>query len=191
MESLEIIINKSKIILKVGDITDQETDAIVNAANSTLMGGRGVDGAIHRKGGPKIRFECKKIRETEWIDGLPPGKAVITTGGNLKAKYVIHTVGPMWRGGNRREPELLADAYLNSLKLAAVKGLKKVSFPSISTGAFLFPIDKASIIALLTIKEFLETESGKLDEVVMVLFSLNDFNFYITAARKLFPEKGI
>ena len=104
---------KAKIFLVQGDITEQDTDAIVNAANPSLMGGGGVDGAIHRKGGPKILEECKKIRATEWPEGLPTGKAVITSAGNLKARYVIHTVGPIWRGGNRDEPELLAQAYQN------------------------------------------------------------------------------
>ncbi|MEM1726681.1 MAG: O-acetyl-ADP-ribose deacetylase, partial [Candidatus Bathyarchaeia archaeon] len=128
-----------------------ETDAIVNAANPSLMGGGGVDGAIHRKGGPKILEECKRIRATEYPDGLPTGKAVITTGGNLKAKYVIHTVGPVWRGGKSGEAELLAEAYRNSLKLAVSKGIKTIAFPSISTGAYGYPIDEASRIALSTV----------------------------------------
>ncbi|MEM2459623.1 MAG: O-acetyl-ADP-ribose deacetylase, partial [Candidatus Bathyarchaeia archaeon] len=141
-----------------------ETDAIVNAANPSLMGGGGVDGAIHRKGGPKILEECKRIRATEYPDGLPTGKAVITTGGNLKAKYVIHTVGPVWRGGKSGEAELLAEAYRNSLKLAVSKGIKTIAFPSISTGAYGYPIDEASRIALSTVKDFLEKENG-LEEV--------------------------
>ncbi|MEM4643732.1 MAG: O-acetyl-ADP-ribose deacetylase, partial [Candidatus Bathyarchaeia archaeon] len=145
-----------------------ETDAIVNAANPSLMGGGGVDGAIHRKGGPKILEECKRIRATEYPDGLPTGKAVITTGGNLKAKYVIHTVGPVWRGGKSGEAELLAEAYRNSLKLAVSKGIKTIAFPSISTGAYGYPIDEASRIALSTVKDFLEKENG-LEEVVFVL----------------------
>lgn len=119
-----------------GDITEMETDAIVNAANSTLMGGDGVDGAIHRKGGPKILEECKRIRATEWPEGLSTGEAVITSAGNLKAKYVIHTVGPVWRGGKLREPEFLALAYQNSLRLAVQKGLRTIAFPSVSTGAY-------------------------------------------------------
>jgi len=117
----EFQVSKAKILLVQGDITEQDTDAIVNAANSTLMGGGGVDGAIHRRGGPKILEECKKIRATEWPDGLPTGKAIITSGGNLKAKHVIHTVGPVWRGGTHGEPELLAEAYRNSLRLAVSK----------------------------------------------------------------------
>jgi O-acetyl-ADP-ribose deacetylase (regulator of RNase III) len=112
----------AEIILIQGDITDLDTDAIVNAANSTLLGGGGVDGTIHRKGGPKILEECKRIRAAEWPDGLPTGEAAITFGGNLKAKHVIHVVGPIWRGGTYEEPRLLAQAYWHSLQLAVRKG---------------------------------------------------------------------
>lgn len=167
-----------------GDITEIETDAIVNAANSTLMGGGGVDGAIHRVGGPKVLEECKRIRAAEWPDGLPTGKAVITSGGNLKAKYVIHTVGPVWHGGNRGEPELLAEAYRNSLNLAVSRRLKTIAFPSISTGAYGYPIEKASRVALTTVKEFLEKED-KVDKVEFVLFSAYDLKVYRGAARGL------
>ena len=167
-----------------GDITDQETDAIVNAANPTLMGGGGVDGAIHRKGGSKILEECKKIRKTEWPEGLPTGKAVITSGGKLKAQYVIHTVGPIWRGGNRDEPRLLSDAYRNSLELAVSKGLKTIAFPSISTGAYGYPVEKASRIALKTVKSFLE-ERDSLEEVRFVLFSNSDFKTYRDAIKEI------
>ena len=180
---MEITINKTKLRLIRGDITDQETDAIVNAANSSLMGGGGVDGAIHRRGGPKILEECKKIRQSEWPKGLPTGKAVITTGGNLKANFVIHTVGPIWRGGSNKEPELLTEAYRNSLKLAVSKNLKSIAFPSISTGAYGYPIWKASLIALSTVKEFLEKEDN-LDEVVFVLFSQHDLETYIDVAKE-------
>lgn len=173
----EFQLGKAKLCLVQGDITEMETDAIVNAANPSLMGGGGVDGAIHRKGGLKILEECKQIRATEWPNGLPTGKAVITSGGNLKAKYVIHTVGPIWRGGNSGEPELLAEAYRNSLKLAVSKGLKTIAFPSISTGAYGYPIEKACKVALKTVKEFLEKED-KLDKVVLVLFSEGDFKIY-------------
>lgn len=177
-------IGKSKVRLVQGDITEMETDAIVNAANSSLMGGGGVDGAIHRKGGPKILEECKRIRATEWINGLPTGKAVITTGGNLKAKYVIHTVGPVWHGGKSGEAELLAEAYRNSLELAVSKGLKTIAFPSISTGAYGYPIEKACRIALSTVKDFLE-KKDELDEVVLVLFSKHDFEIYKEAAKEI------
>jgi len=184
MSTEKFHVGKAVIRLVQGDITEQDTDAIVNAANSSLMGGGGVDGAIHRKGGPKILEECKRIRATEWPNGLPTGKAVITSGGNLKARYVIHTVGPIWRGGNHGEPELLAEAYRNSLKLAASKGLKTVAFPSISTGAYRYPVEKASRIAIATVKEFLETED-KLDMVVFVLFTRHDFEVYRNAAKEI------
>jgi O-acetyl-ADP-ribose deacetylase (regulator of RNase III) len=181
---LEYRVGRAKLRLVQGDITEMETDAIVNAANPSLMGGGGVDGAIHRKGGPKILEECKRIRATEWPNGLPTGKAVITSGGNLKAKYVIHTVGPIWRGGNSGEPELLAEAYRNSLKLAVSKGLKTIAFPSISTGAYGYPIEKACRVALTTVKEFLEKED-KLDMVVLVLFSKRDFEIYKEIAEEI------
>jgi len=180
---IEFIIGKTKIRIVQGDITEQNTDAIVNAANSSLMGGGGVDGAIHRKGGPKILEECKRIRENRWPDGLPTGKAVITTGGNLKARYVIHTVGPVWHGGKHGERELLAEAYKNSLKLAVSKGLKTIAFPSISTGAYSYPIEKASKIALKTVQEFLEKENN-LNEVLLVLFSKPDLETYEKAAKE-------
>lgn len=160
-----------------GDITEQDTDAIVNAANSTLMGGGGVDGAIHRRGGPKILEECKEIRRTEWPHGLPTGRAVITGGGTLKARCVIHTVGPIWRGGRAGEAELLASCYRNSLGLARSKGLKSIAFPSISTGAYGYPIEEAHEVALRTAINFLEREN-RLKEVGFVLFSTRDLEIY-------------
>lgn len=181
----EFPVGKAVIRLLKGDITEMETDAIVNAANSSLMGGGGVDGAIHRKGGPKILEECKKIRATEWPKGLPVGKAVITTAGNLKAKYVIHTVGPIWRGGNYGEAELLAQAYQNSLKLAVAKGLKSIAFPAISTGAYGYPVEAACQIALTAVKAFLQKENS-LHEVVFVLFSESVFSIYSDKAKKYF-----
>lgn len=184
MVDVEFQVGKAKILLVQGDITEQETDAIVNAANSSLMGGGGVDGAIHRKGGPRILEECKRIRATEWPDGLPTGKAVITSGGNLKARYVIHTVGPVWRGGGQGEPELLAEAYRNSLRLTLSKGLKTIAFPSISTGAYRYPIQKASRIALKTVKEFLKKED-KLRKAVFVLFTKHDLEIYREATREI------
>jgi len=184
---VEFKIGKANIRIIQGDITEQETDAIVNAANSTLMGGGGVDGAIHRKGGPKILEECKKIRETEWPNGLPTGKAVITTGGNLKARYVIHTVGPVWRGGKYGEPKLLAEAYRNSLKLAVSRGLKTIAFPAISTGAYGYPKEEAAEVALKTIKEFLE-EEDKLEEVVLVLFTQSSLRIYERKAQEILAQ---
>ena len=183
----EFKVGKATVRLVQGDITEMETDAIVNAANSSLMGGGGVDGAIHRRGGPKILEECKKIRATEWPQGLPTGKAVITGAGKLKARHVIHTVGPVWRGGNHSEPELLAQAYQNSLKLAVSQGLKSVAFPSISTGAYGYPVESASRVALEAVKEFLEKED-KLSEVVFVLFSESAFAVYSAEAEKCFEN---
>jgi O-acetyl-ADP-ribose deacetylase (regulator of RNase III) len=181
---MEFQVGKAILQLIKGDITDVETDAIVNAANSSLMGGDGVDGQIHRKGGSKILEECKRIRATEWPDGLPTGKAVITSGGNLKAKHVIHTVGPVWLGGFHVEAELLKQAYKNSLRLAVAKGLKTIAFPSISTGAYGYPIEDASRIAVRTVKEFLEKED-KLEKVVFVLFSERDFEIYLETAKSI------
>jgi O-acetyl-ADP-ribose deacetylase (regulator of RNase III) len=178
-------IGTATLQLVKGDITDQEADAIVNAANSTLLGGGGVDGAIHSRGGPKILEECKRIRVQEWPDGLPTGNAVITTGGNLKAKHVIHTVGPIWRGGLYDESKLLRRAYWNSLKLAVANGLKSVAFPSISTGAYGYPTDEAAVVAVTTVKDFLEKEDDRLDWVRLVLFSERDFGIYLKAAQSL------
>jgi O-acetyl-ADP-ribose deacetylase (regulator of RNase III) len=177
-------VGKAKICMIQGDITNIETDTIVNAANSSLMGGGGVDGAIHRKGGSKILEECKLIRAKEWLNGLPTGKAVITSGGNLKARYVIHTVGPIWHDGDSGEAELLADAHRNSLTLAVSKGLKTVAFPSISSGAYGYPIEKAACIPLKTVKEFLESED-KLNSVVFVLFTLHDLDVYKEKAKEI------
>ena len=179
---MEFKVGNAKLELIKGDLTDVEADAIVNAANSTLLGGGGVDEAIHHKGGPKILEECKRIRATEWPDGLPTGCAVITSGGNLKAKHIIHTVGPIWRGGFHEEAKLLKQAYRNSLKLAVANGLKTVAFPSISTGAYGYPVEEASRIAVSAVKEFLEKED-KLERVIFVLFSERDFEVYLKAAK--------
>jgi O-acetyl-ADP-ribose deacetylase (regulator of RNase III) len=181
----EFKVGKATVRLVRGDITEMETDVIVNAANCSLMGGGGVDGAIHRKGGPKILEECTKIRATDWPEGLPTGKAVITSAGNLKTKNVIHTVGPIWRGGKRGEPELLAQAYQNSLRIAVSNGLKTVAFPSISTGAYGYPIRDACRIAQKAVKDFLKKD-GKLSEVVFVLFSEQDLKVYVDSAKKEF-----
>ena len=181
----EFKVGKAVLQLTKGDITEVEADAIVNAANSTLMGGGGVDEAIHRKGGPKILEECKRIRALEWPNGLPTGKAVITSGGNLKAKFVIHTVGPVWHGGNNGEEELLRQAYENSLRLAVSKGLRSLAFPSISTGAYGYPTEKASRVAVRAVKVFLENED-KLERVILVLFSERDYSVYLKAVQELF-----
>ncbi len=183
---MEAICGSTRIVLVKGDITDQSVDAVVNAANPSLMGGGGVDGAIHRRGGPRILEECREIRRTLYPQGLPVGEAVITSGGNLKAKYVIHTVGPIWRGGSRGEFRLLAEAYRNSLKLAMERKLKTVTFPSISTGAFGYPIFEASRIALRTIRDSVD-ESG-LEEVRLVLFTDADFQVYSEAMKEIFKS---
>ena len=166
---METVINGAKLSLIQGDITEQATDAIVNAANPGLLGGGGVDGAIHHAGGPDILEECKQIVARQ--GRLPTGKAVITSGGNLNAKFVIHTVGPVWHGGNQGEPELLADAYRESLKLATENNLKSVSFPSISTGAYGYPLPEAAEAALQAVVSFLEEQPGSVREVVFVLFN--------------------
>ncbi len=178
-QTTEIIINKVKLSLIQGDITKQATDAIVNAANSSLMGGGGVDGAIHRAGGSAILEECKQIVSRQ--GRLPTGKAVITTGGNLKARFVIHTVGPVWHGGKNGEPELLASAYRESLKVAAEKNLHSVSFPSISTGVYSYPVAKAALVALGAVASFLKEHVTSISEVVFVLFDTDTFQSYKSA----------
>ena len=175
----EKLVNGAKLLIIQGDITHQATDAIVNAANSSLMGGGGVDGAIHRAGGPAILAECRQIVARQ--GQLPTGKAVITTGGNLKAMFVIHTVGPVWYGGNQGEAELLAGAYRESLKMAAAHNLTSVSFPSISTGAYRYPVAEAAGIALKTVASFLMEHPGSIKEVVFVLFDTAAFAVYQSA----------
>jgi len=172
---------KTRIRLVQGDITRQDTEAIVNAANSSLMGGGGVDGAIHRAGGPSILDECKRIVARQ--GPCPTGKAVITGGGNLPARYVIHTVGPVWRGGHKGEDELLRSAYRSSLELAHSRGIKTISFPSISTGAYRFPVDRAARIALETVAATVEEKPFV--EVRFVLFSPADFETYRKAAEEV------
>lgn len=171
---------KTKVRAVRGDITDQDVDAIVNAANSSLMGGGGVDGAIHRRGGPAILEGCRRLREEEWPRGLPPGEAAITTGGRLKAKHVIHTVGPIWTGGHNGEPEILRRCYLSSLGVAVEHGLGSVAFPSIGTGAYGYPVREASRVAVETVRGYAEAE-GRPAEVVFVLFSDEDLRTYLDA----------
>ena len=154
-----------------GDITKMHVDAIINAANSGLKGGGGVDGAIHRAGGPAIMEECRKI------GGCPTGEAVITTAGNLPAKFVIHTVGPVWGGGNKNEEKLLANAYYNSLNLAMGNGLKSIAFPNISTGVYGFPKDMASSIAIETTQNFLNSQKSTI-KVTFVCFDDENYNLY-------------
>jgi len=177
-------VGNAKIDIIRGDITEQAVDVIVNAANPSLMGGGGVDGAIHRKGGPAIREECRRIRETRLQDGLPSGKAVITTGGRLRARYVIHTVAPLWKGGHGGEPVILANCYRSSLDLAKSRGLRTIAFPSLGTGAFGYPISHASNLALSTVKEYLLSKD-EFREVVFVLFTNEDLRTYEVAAERL------
>ena len=179
---MEAIINETKLSIIQRDITKQATDAIVNAANSSLMGGGGVDGAIHRAGGPAILEECKEIVAKQ--GRLPTGKAVITTGGNLKAKYVIHTVGPIWHGGKGDEAELLASAYRECLKLADENKLASVSFPSISTGAYGYPVSEAARVAVSTVVSFLKGQVTSLKEVVFVLFDSRTYGSYLAALQE-------
>ena len=181
---MEAKIGKAVPELLQGDITEQDTDAIVNAANPSLMGGGGVDGAIHRRGGPAILAECRAMRSSRWPEGLPTGEAVMTCGGNLKARYVIHTVGPIYTGGGGDEPELLARAYRSSLRLALGKGMKTVSFPSISTGAYGYPIDEAANVALGAVVEWLRENDG-LEEVRFVLYNERDLQTYVRALERI------
>lgn len=167
-----------RIVVTVGDITEQNVDAIVNAANKTLLGGGGVDGAIHDKGGKTIYEECKKIRETKFPDGLPTGKAVITSGGNLPAKKVIHTVGPIYGMNDGKDAELLADCYRNSLTVAVENNLSTIAFPSISTGAFHYPKHEAAQISSAAVKTFLENNI-QITEVRLVFFSESDAKMFM------------
>jgi O-acetyl-ADP-ribose deacetylase len=162
----------------LGDITRQDVTAIVNAANSTLLGGGGVDGAIHRAGGPDILKECQEIRRTVHPDGLPTGQAVITTGGNLPAKYVIHTVGPIYGRQPDREAELLAACYQNSLLLAFQHSISSIAFPSISTGAYGYPKAEAAKVASTAIKNFL-TADEQIEEVRLVFFQQRDARVFL------------
>lgn len=180
---MDIKVGNSVISLIQGDITREETDAIVNAANSRLAGGAGVDGAIHAAGGPSILAECRKI------GGCPTGRAVITTGGKLKARYVIHTVGPVYQGGSRGEAELLKSAYLESLKLASANGLKSLAFPAISTGVYAYPVDEAARIALKTVLDYLE-ERGDIERVHFVLFGRKIFDVFAEELKKLIDKES-
>ena len=161
-----------------GDITRQDTEAVVNAANAALRPGGGVDGAIHRAGGPAIEAACRQL------GGCPPGEARITTGGNLKARYVIHTVGPIYQDGGHREPELLASCYRESLKLASAQGIKSLAFPSISTGVYGYPIEDAARIALKTVTGYL-AHHPEIERVRLVLFGRSAYEVYVQALAEL------
>ena len=177
----EFVSDRLKVM--TGDITVLNVDAVVNAANSSLYGGGGVDGAIHRAGGPAILAECRDIRSHRYPDGLPPGKAVITSAGELPAGYVIHTVGPIWHGGNNNEREVLADSYRNSLKIAVETGIKTIAFPAISTGIYGFPKQIAAGIAAETILAHLKKNSLP-REVTLVFFSEKDMESFMSAVDK-------
>ncbi|MDR0661530.1 MAG: O-acetyl-ADP-ribose deacetylase [Prevotellaceae bacterium] len=178
-----LTINGSVVETILGDITTIKVDAIVNAANSSLLGGGGVDGAIHRAGGEAILNECRAIRQKQ--GGCKTGKAVITTAGNLPAKYVIHTVGPVWNGGNNNEEQPLLSAYLNSLELAVENKVESIAFPNISTGVYRFPKEQAAQIAFKTVTSFLET-TDKIRKVIFVCFDNDSYQLY----QKLITEKA-
>lgn len=165
----------SRIELIQGDITIMQVDAIVNAANTSLLGGGGVDGAIHRAGGKAILEECMKIRDRQ--GGCEVGEAVITTGGNLPVRYVIHTVGPVWNGGTKNEERLLSNAYNNSLKLAVVHGIRTIAFPNISTGVYHFPKQRAAEIAISTVQHFLSSHL-QIEKLFFVCFDRENYNIY-------------
>lgn len=167
-----------RVQVAVGDITREDVTAIVNAANSSLLGGGGVDGAIHQAGGPEILKECREIRTAFYPDGLPTGQAVITTGGNLLARYVIHTVGPIYGREPDREAQLLAACYQNSLQLARRHQVASIAFPSISTGAFGYPKPDAARISSRTINEFLRTDE-QIEQVRLVFFQPKDASVFL------------
>jgi O-acetyl-ADP-ribose deacetylase (regulator of RNase III) len=175
---MQISVNKGTLELVQGDITQQAIDAIVNAANPTLLGGGGVDGAIHRGAGPKLLEECRTL------EGCETGDAKITKGYNLKAKHVIHTVGPVYHRDGKRAPELLASAYRRSLEVASENGLKSIAFPSISTGAYGYPLNEAAPIALKTVADFLKAHP-EIELVRFVLFDGNTLGAYEDALKKL------
>jgi O-acetyl-ADP-ribose deacetylase (regulator of RNase III) len=175
---MKVKVGSSTLELVEGDITGQDTDAVVNAANDALRPGGGVDGAIHRAGGPAIEAECRRL------GGCPTGEARITTGGNLKARYVIHTVGPVYQDGFHREPELLASCYRESLKLASANGLKSLAFPSISTGVYGYPLEGAARVALKTVTDYL-AHHPEIERVRLVLFGQAAYQEYEKALQEL------
>lgn len=181
-ESLAPTFLENRVRIAVGDITAQHVDALVNAANSTLLGGGGVDGAIHRAGGPAILEECREIRRTKYPKGLPTGEAVLTTGGNLPARYVIHTVGPIFGQAAGRDAELLAACYQNSLRLANENSLHTIAFPAISTGVYGYPLSQAAAISSQAIKEFL-AEDNLIKEIRLIFFKQSDMTVFLRHQR--------
>jgi len=166
-----------RITVKTGDITQEHADIIVNAANSSLMGGGGVDGAIHRAGGPSILEECKQLRETEYKDGLPAGRAAATAAGDLPAAWVVHTVGPVWSGGDKNEEALLGDCYSNAMSIAFELEASSIAFPAISTGVYRFPKEKAALIAFNTVKKAVHNREDIV--VTFVFFSDDDMDIFL------------
>ena len=177
MNAVKFFLN-SRVVVKVGDITKEVVDAVLNAANGSLMGGGGVDGAIHRAGGPEILKECKEIRHLRFPDGLSTGQAVITTAGKMAAKHVIHTVGPVYGSGGKDKAELLAACYRNSLSLAVEKGLKTIAFPAISTGIYEYPLDEAAKVSSAAIEKFLSADKS-IQEIRLVFFSPSDADTFL------------
>ncbi len=181
-EPLDLKINTTLFKTIVADITTLDVDAVVNAANSSLMGGGGVDGAIHRAGGPAILEECKRIVSD--IGRLPTGEAVITTAGSMPSRHVIHTVGPVWHGGRKNEPELLKNAYWNSMKVALENGITTIAFPSISTGIYGYPVEKAAGVAVCTVMDFFSVHSGKFKEIIFCAFDARTEKEYARALKE-------
>ncbi len=183
---MQIQIGKATLELVEGDITQQDTEAIVNAANPSLLGGGGVDGAIHRAGGPAILEECRKL------GGCAPGDAKITTGGRLRARYVIHTVGPVYRQeGSARAAQLLSSAYRRSLEVAAEHDVKSIAFPSISTGAYGYPMEEAAPIALQTVIDYLENQQNGIQLVRFVLYGQRAYTTYVQALQRLLAQRTV
>lgn len=183
MDRFEVEVAGTRLVLLRGDITVQDVEAVVNSANPALTPGGGVSGAIHRAGGPELTRACAAVRRER--GPLSPGEAVLTPGGNLRARWVVHTVGPIWRGGRHGEAENLARAYRASLELCLACGARSVAFPSISTGVYGYPVEEAAPVALGAIRAFLEGNPGRLAEVRLVLFSAPDFAAYRAAWARL------
>ena len=172
----------ARVVVKVGDITKEAVDAIVNAANGTLMGGGGVDGAIHRAGGREILEQCREIRRVKFPDGLPTGQAVMTTAGRMPAKHVIHTVGPVYGSGGEAKSQLLAACYANSLAVAVENGLHTIAFPAVSTGVYGYPLDEAAVVSSRTIEQFLQAERS-IEQVRLIFFSSGDAEVFVRHQR--------